>query len=85
MRKTSLSYHHRSNRRITHPCIKPRFLQPGQNPVRRKMVFMRIHMNLRPRKPRTVNSCLASTIFTHERQLFLPISGNYDLDEIPMI
>ena len=29
--------------------------------------------------------CLASTTFTHQRQLFLPISDNYNLDELLMI
>ena len=28
--------------------------------------------------------CLASTIFTHQRQLFLPINDNYNLDELPL-
>ena len=28
--------------------------------------------------------CLASTTFTHQRQLFLPINDNYNLDELPL-
>jgi hypothetical protein len=28
--------------------------------------------------------CLASTTFTHQRQLFLPINDNYNLDDLPM-
>ena len=30
------------------------------------------------------SKCLASTIFTHQRQLFLPINDNYNLDELPL-
>jgi len=29
--------------------------------------------------------CLASTTFTHQRQLFLPINDNYNLDELVMV
>ena len=29
--------------------------------------------------------CLASTTFTHQRQLFLPISDNYNLDEFLLV
>jgi hypothetical protein len=30
------------------------------------------------------SGCLASTTFTHQRELFLPINDNYNLDELPM-
>ncbi len=31
------------------------------------------------------SACLASTTFTHQRQLFLPISDNYNLDDVVMV
>ena len=31
-----------------------------------------------------IPECLASTTFTHQRQLFLPINDNYNLDELLM-
>jgi hypothetical protein len=35
--------------------------------------------------PATITGCLASTTFTHQRQLFLPISDNYNLDDLLVI
>jgi hypothetical protein len=32
-----------------------------------------------------IKYCLASTTFTHQRQLFLPINDNYNLDELVMV